>query len=81
MHKKITTGALAAYLTVAQAAERLGLSKQTVYTMIARGQLPGAQKVGGVYYVAPEAVDALLPPRSTAPAKPAEPKENKENKP
>ena len=64
-HRTFGRGELAALLTVAQVAERLGLSRPTIYAMIRRGQLPSS-KIGGCYYVAPSAVDALLPPSSTS---------------
>lgn len=34
-------------LTVRQVAERLNISRNTVIRMIARGELPGARKLGG----------------------------------
>lgn len=70
-HRRIEQGMLAAYLTVAQTATALGLSRPTIYAMIKRGQLL-ASRVGGQWFVSPSAVNALLTPPPDAPAeKPA----------
>lgn len=69
-HRRVERGELAKFLTVAQTAERLGLSRPTVYAMIRRGQL-AASRVGGQWFVSPAVVTALLPAENT-PAKPSE---------
>ena len=38
-------------LTVAQAAERLGISEVTAYRLVAQGEMPGAVRVGGQWRV------------------------------
>lgn len=48
------------YLTTAQVAERLGLSRRQVQTLIKGGALP-ATKFGRDHQIRPEDVEALLP--------------------
>ncbi len=62
-HRKIEHGDLATYLTPAQAATKLGLSRPAIYAMIKKGQLPAAL-VGGQYFISPTEVEALLRPRA-----------------
>lgn len=46
------------YLTTQEAADRLGLSKRQVQTLIKRGQLP-AERVGHIWLLKPEDVETF----------------------
>ena len=48
------------FLTVAEVAERLGVSTRTVLRYIERGQLKAKKLPGGSYRILPEDADAAL---------------------
>ena len=53
------------YLTLMEAAERLRLHYQTVYSMVKRGAIPATQ-VGNRWRIPESAVEQLLTPREAS---------------
>lgn len=61
-----TGGQRVRYLTVAEVAETMRLSRMTVYRLVQRGDLP-AVRVGRSYRVPADALDAYLAAAEVAP--------------
>ena len=54
------TSPLPATMTVSEAAQFLGINLQTAYRLAARGDLPGARRLGGRIVVSRDALDRFL---------------------
>jgi len=54
-------------LTIAQAAEFLGVSRQLAYDLAKQGRLPGVKRVGNRYVVSAQKLEEFLESDETSP--------------